>query len=43
MGKEEISASFDMEIFAVSWTWYRLPFSESPVFFHSLRGMKKDF
>jgi hypothetical protein len=38
VGKEEISASFDMEIFAVSWTWYRSPFSEPPVFFYSFRG-----
>jgi hypothetical protein len=38
MGEEEISASFGMKLFAVSWTWYRLPFPESPEFFHSFRG-----
>jgi hypothetical protein len=43
MGEEEISASFGMKLFAVSWTWYRLPFPKSPEFFHSFRGTKGDF
>jgi hypothetical protein len=43
MGEEEISASFGMKLFAVSWTWYCLPFPESPEFFHSFRRTKGDF
>jgi hypothetical protein len=39
-GKEGISASFDMKIFAVSWTWDRFPFPESPVFFYGFRGLR---
>jgi hypothetical protein len=36
-GQEEIRASFGKEIFAVTWTWFRLPFS-GPLNFFTASG-----